>query len=154
MIRAETRVALWDFILPRLRVTESCILWTGFTRKGYGCMRPRALSFRPVSAHRIIYELMIGPIPDGLTIDHLCRVRNCVNVDHLEVVTNKENVLRGEGRTAINARKTICKRGHSLSGDNLYINSSGYRNCRQCKSLLGILNGYYKKTRALADSKE
>jgi hypothetical protein len=66
-------------------------------------------------AHRVIYEYLVGPIPDGLSIDHLCRVRHCVNPAHLEPVTHRENVLRGQAPTAVNGRKTRCKRGHEFN---------------------------------------
>jgi len=88
---------------------------------------------RYVRAHRYSYEAFVGPIPEGLTLDHLCRVRNCVNPEHLEPVSLKENLLRGDSSPAHNARKTHCMRGHALSGDNLYINpGTGYRACRTC----------------------
>jgi len=81
--------------------------------------------------HRVVWEAINGPIPNGLTIDHLCRVRNCINPGHLEVVTMRENILRGTGPTAINAKRTHCTHGHPLSGDNLY-SYRGNRNCREC----------------------
>ncbi len=65
--------------------------------------------------------MVVGQIPSGLTLDHLCRVRNCVNPAHLEPVTHRENTLRGDGVTAINARKTSCHRGHPFAGENLYV---------------------------------
>ena len=89
-----------------------CINWTGaLDRDGYGRTR-RGL------AHRVAYERQRGPIPDGLTIDHLCRNRSCVNVDHLEVVSRRENTMRGIAPTAINARKTYCKNGHPFDERN------------------------------------
>ncbi len=87
---------------------------------------------RQVVAHRVVYELLIGPVPDGLTLDHLCRNTMCVNPNHLEPVTSKENSLRGTNPFAENARKTHCQAGHPLSGDNLKINSQGNRMCRAC----------------------
>lgn len=79
------------------------------------------------------HELHKGPIPEGLVIDHLCRNRGCVNPDHLEAVTQRENILRGEGLAAANARKTHCPKGHPYSGENLYVvPSSGRRQCRIC----------------------
>lgn len=87
---------------------------------------------KDVLVHRKVYELLVGPIPDGMTIDHLCRNRKCCNPDHLEVVTMRENVLRGTGPTAEKYRQTHCIRGHLLSGDNLYITPQGRRECREC----------------------
>ena len=79
---------------------------------------------------------MYGPVPDGIEIDHLCRVRHCANPEHLEAVTPTENTMRGEGVGAKNARLTHCKHGHPLSGDNLYIvtRAGGKRRrvCRTC----------------------
>jgi len=90
-------------------------------------------------AHRFAHELLVGPIPPGLQCDHLCRNPGCVKViadehgpAHLELVTPKENCLRGESFAAINARKTHCPRGHPLDGDNLYRHPDGRRECREC----------------------
>ena len=84
-------------------------------------------------AHRVAYELEHGSIPDGYHIDHLCLNHSCVRPDHMELVSQRENTLRGTGPTAVNARKTHCPKGHPLSGDNLYIYpSTGGRACRTC----------------------
>lgn len=84
-----------------------------------------------VHAHRLAYEAVKGPIPAGLQIDHLCRVRNCVNPDHLEAVTQQENVRRG--RVGENTRsKTHCPQGHPYDEANTYRNPAGSRNCRTC----------------------
>lgn len=93
-------------------VTESgCWIWDSEVNKshGYGMF---LLNGKYVRAHRVSYELFKGPIPKGLHIDHLCRVKCCVNPDHLEAVTNRVNVLRGVGATAVNARKETCPYGH------------------------------------------
>lgn len=82
-------------------------------------------------AHRFAYEWLVGPIPDGLTLDHLCRNRACVNPAHLEPVLPRTNVLRGVGVTAHNAAKTHCKRGHPLTPENVYYRKGG-RQCRLC----------------------
>ena len=115
-----------------------CWLWTGsLGRDGYGRMRfPGAPSgASPVLAHRYVYEKLIGPIPAGLTLDHICRMRSCVNPAHLEPVTRRENVLRGVGITAMHARKMTCLNGHQLSGTNLvqgHLRRRGLRRCRIC----------------------
>jgi hypothetical protein len=111
---------------------DGCWLWTGFIwRSGYGCFwQEDGASTR---AHRFAYEHFVGPIPDGLVLDHLCRVRHCVNPDHLEPVTERENILRGESSAAESARRTHCVHGHPFSGDNLRIATSGQRVCRTCE---------------------
>ena len=90
----------------------------------------------PRFAHQWIYEQVIGTVPDGLELDHLCRTRNCVRPDHLEPVTHRENIVRSPiTPMGINARKTECDRGHPLSGDNLKIRPCGRRECRACARL-------------------
>lgn len=106
-----------------------CWLW-----KASKCARGYAQTTflgRRMMAHRAVYIFLKGPIPDGMTLDHLCRVRNCVNPGHLEPVTNKVNTLRGNNPCAQRARQTHCKRGHALSGDNLETDSFG-RHCKTC----------------------
>ncbi len=86
-----------------------------------------------VYAHRWAFEQFKGPIADGLQIDHLCRVRHCVNPDHLEAVSQRANILRGEATSAQRARQTHCKRGHRFDLANTYIRPAGHRNCRACR---------------------
>jgi hypothetical protein len=113
---------------------DGCWLWTGNTnRGGYGQTFQgfQALgTHKFVLAHRLMYELHKGPIPEGLQLDHLCRVRACVNPEHLEPVTNRENLMRSP--LTIVQVKSECIRGHPLSGDNLYWRKSGTRACRTC----------------------
>ncbi len=98
----------------------------------------------PHPAHAVAYEFIVGPIPKGLHIDHLCHTnsdceggptclhRRCVNPAHLEAVPPGVNTLRGNGPTAKNARKTHCLRGHPFDEENTYITPKGYRSCRAC----------------------
>lgn len=110
---------------------EGCWRWKGLMSKdGYGVT---TLNRRPYRAHRVAYTLMRGSIPTGLTIDHLCRNRACINPAHMEPVTMRENTLRGFGLTAIHARKTHCSNGHPFAGDNLRIHRRGYRTCMICR---------------------
>lgn len=88
-------------------------------------------------AHRAAYRAAKGPIPAGLTIDHLCHNPRCVNPDHLEAVTQAENNRRSNCSSARNSRKTHCKRGHPLNGDNVRFYKT-HRICRTCKHLNGV----------------
>lgn len=86
-----------------------------------------------IQVHRAMYEYFIGPIPDGLVVDHLCRTPACINPDHLEPVTQKENLDRGYGISAINGRKTHCIKGHEFTPETTTINKNrGDRVCRLC----------------------
>jgi len=114
--------------------TENCWNWTGWLRLGYGQFN---VGRRKFAAHRVAYELTVGPIPEGMQLDHLCRNTRCVNPAHLEPVTPVENTHRGTQPAADNARKTHCKNGHPLSGDNLQIVFNGRRRCRICHNTYG-----------------
>jgi hypothetical protein len=109
-----------------------CILWPGVKHNhGYGTL---TIEGKTVYAHRWVYEIALGPIPKGLELDHLCHVPACVNPWHLEPVTHRENMRRGFGPTAQNAKKTICKRGHPLSSEeaSVRVTKTGRRQCRRC----------------------
>jgi hypothetical protein len=112
---------------------DGCWLWTASCRpSGYGHF---ALTRdRGASAHRWAYEHLVGPIPDGLSLDHLCRVPRCVNPAHLEPVSARTNILRGIGVAAVNATKTHCPSGHAYVGTNIRI-YRGRRHCRACNRL-------------------
>jgi hypothetical protein len=110
-----------------------CLEWRSWVDNGgYGRI---TVSRRNYAAHRVAYEVANGPIPDGLTIDHLCRNRKCINPDHLEAVSMRENILRSDSPPSLNARKTHCSNGHPLAGDNLRkwnLNNGGQRVCLTC----------------------
>lgn len=107
-----------------------CLEWTGDRwSTGYGRF---SVNGKQVGVHRWLYERWVGPIPDGLVIDHLCRNIVCCNPEHLEPVTNAENVRRGVGPAAQNRLKTHCKYGHPFAGRNLGTDAFGRRICRAC----------------------
>lgn len=104
-----------------------CWEWTGSINfAGYGLFWTGE---RHLMAHRAVWKLLVGPINE--TLDHLCRVRHCVNPDHLDPVPQSVNVLRGYGPTAENARKTHCKYGHPFDDENTYFEGT-WRRCRAC----------------------
>jgi len=117
-----------DRILDKITYFDGCWEWTGsLDQNGYGMVRWQGPTRR---AHRVIYELVRGPIPDGMEIDHLCRNRCCVNPDHLEVVDHRTNTLRGETIVAKWAVRTHCHKCGSL----LEPKSRVRRFCRVCKN--------------------
>lgn len=110
---------------------NGCWTWGAAKIQGYGRFMH---NYKSVWAHRLSYECLIGPIPSGLQLDHLCRNRACVNPDHLEPISRHENILRGISPSAENARKTHCIYGHELKGENVYVRPSSpeKRECYQC----------------------
>jgi phage terminase large subunit-like protein len=119
----------WAYAQPN---RYGCWAWTGSINPlGYGSLR--LIEKRNKAAHLFAYELLIGPVPDGLVLDHLCQNRACCNPHHLEPVTRWENTRRGRNHIAANARKTHCMRGHALSGENVRVGARGRRSCRQCE---------------------
>lgn len=113
---------------------DDCWIWVSHkTPNGYGRV-PFNENGKSKSgiAHKMIFEAVNGPVPDGLQLDHLCRTRDCVNPAHLEIVTARENTIRGVGPTALNAAKTHCKRGHPLIPENLTPRSYK-RECKLCE---------------------
>lgn len=124
---APPEVRFWDYVDK----TESCWLWTGYVKTaGYGQFN--VCHGRTALAHRYSYELLVGPIPAGLTIDHLCKVRRCVNPDHMEPVTAGENALRGDGPAALAARRDTCGKGHPYTPQTTRIEDD-HRRCLTCR---------------------
>lgn len=126
--RSEREDAFWSRVVP----TGFCWEWTGYRLdSGYGRM---SFAGRMQVAHRIAYQILVGEIPNGLQLDHLCRNRGCVNPDHLEPVTAQENMRRGFSPTSVTVRDGVCKRGHSM--EDAYITTSAkgrpVRRCRKC----------------------
>lgn len=153
-------------------LAAKCVIWTAAEKdKGYGAFWDGTRTRR---AHQVSYELVIGPVPAGLQLDHLCRVRNCVAPAHLEAVTGEENRRRGllgvlaglEERPAARTRQRSrvrpqprCHRGHELSPENTYreppsaSHPQGRRRCRICRRAQDRLRpsgGYRMRTRATA----
>ena len=115
-------VRFWEKVEPR----GECWIWTAAQLRGYGRFH---FDGRNVRTHRLAYETLVGPIPPGLVLDHLCRVPACVNPAHLDPVTDRENSSRSP---IWNGNKIRCVRGHVRVNNNIYVNSRGERICRQC----------------------
>lgn len=123
----EDRVLLNTYFCP----FSGCWLWTGYTT-------PRGYSFIQVlgkkySVHRLMWVKEHGVIPPDKQIDHLCRNRNCINPDHLELVTSRENTMRGISFSAVNAKKTHCVHGHEFTPENVRPRKRGGRECLACR---------------------
>lgn len=109
---------------------NDCWLFAGsISSYGYGVIFHKG---KQLKAHRVMYEAVKGEIPEGLHIDHLCRVRACINPVHMEVVENVTNIMRGEAPSAQNARKTHCNEGHEFTSSNTHYRRNGWRICKQC----------------------
>lgn len=135
----------WDKVSPE--PMSGCWLWMGnlTAKEGLGYGRIRYLG-RMTLAHRLVFSVAKGEVPNGLELDHLCRVRGCVNPDHLEAVTKSVNQKRspiqvarmsrlGRARAALQLLATHCKKGHEFSAENVYIQSNGSRLCKECRRI-------------------
>lgn len=126
-MKIETRLSK---MRKRISKAGACWIYRGHTKQGYPIVRQNK-KFR--TAHRVFYELTVGPVASGLVLNHICRNRKCVNPKHLEQISNRKNILIGEGAGAKNARKVKCKHGHDFSKKNTYsAPGSSYRSCRKC----------------------
>ena len=122
--KTDQAILFWSHV----NKTDTCWIWTAYRDKdGYG-----RFGNPNIPAHRWAYQSLNGPIPNGLTLDHLCRVPACVNPAHLEPVSSRLNTLRGIGISANNATKTHCKNGHEFNATNTRITVDGTRRCRIC----------------------
>lgn len=129
---------------------NGCWIWQARDINQWGHAR-WMVGGKRVGVHRWAYERWIGSIPDGLVIDHLCRVPACVNLEHLEPVTQPENVMRAPTAvTTINAKKTHCIHGHAFEGSNLIWRKNGERPCRQCRACTNRRAREYQQRRRAA----
>jgi len=139
--------SLLDILEDKILIGDECWEWTAHTVDGYGKFQGHRGGIRTeIRAHRAVYELLVGPIPEGLELDHTCHNqdescaggptcphRRCVNPGHLTPKTTRDNVLSGRNFSAVNAAKTHCIRGHAYDAENTYTTPQGYRNCRACR---------------------
>lgn len=145
----DERIARW---LSRCATDENgCWIWPGAKANGgYGNVLTLNSDGEYVSRglHRVVYEHRVGPIPDGLDLDHLCRVPACCNPAHLEPVTHRENTLRGETVPAARSKITHCPQGHEYTAENTRLSKRGQRSCRTCKKVQD--NAYHARMRSCA----
>lgn len=120
----------YERLMARVVPDGECLLAPVNTDDGYFVVWDNSRKTM-VKGHRLVYEQERGPIPPGMTIDHLCRRRNCQRIEHLEVVTRKENTARGEGPSAQHSRKTHCPKGHPYNSENTRV-YKGRRYCIAC----------------------
>lgn len=137
--------------------TGDCWLWKGrdVTTNGYGrfTFRHGKYDQRRAMAHRWAWEEAYGPIPEGLTLDHLCRTPLCVRPTHMEPISMRENILRSDNPMAVNARKTECPQGHPYDETNTRRGGKGERLCRQCHNQKALA-AYHSKRAAAGKPRE
>jgi hypothetical protein len=134
--------------VDKLNGDAGCWLWTGFIRDGYGRFHINR-NETPRMAHRIAYTLCCGEIPNGMTLDHLCKVTHCVNPLHLEPVTLRENINRGNGISARNYAKLRCPKGHEYDG----LRKGNWRVCKKCRNASSNASYYRNRDKILTRQK-
>lgn len=124
-----TEERFWQYV--NKDAPQGCWEWTGGLSHGYGNFMARHEdgTYAQVQAHRFAYRLLVGPVPDGLVMDHLCRNKLCVRPLHLDPVTQRVNVQRGDAAVA----HAACGRGHPFDAENTYIAPNGIRACKTCR---------------------
>lgn len=122
---------LLDRLANKFLVGDGCWEWLGTPSTPYGSIM---IGGRSTPAHRVVYELLSGPIPPGLELDHLCRNTRCVRPAHLEPVTHQENARRGK-QGVLREPLSACPHGHLLDEVNTYVSPQGWRRCRRCRCL-------------------
>lgn len=135
----------------RVAITPGCWLWLGGrNNSGYGSFT--VSTHHREAAHRYAYRTLVGPIPDGLDLDHVrargCAHRHCVNPDHLQPVDRRTNALRGDGFSAVHASKTACAHGHPFTPENTYVylgRKYPRRTCRVCLREWGLARNARRK---------
>jgi hypothetical protein len=134
---------LENFFKKVNKIPDGCWLWIGSRSfNGYGNFN---VGGKTIGAHRISFEIHKGEIPEGLQIDHICKKRGCVRPDHLEVVTQRENLLRSNTVAFINSNKTHCPQGHQYTPENIYKKvSHGKVQGRKCKTCTDIFHHNYR----------
>lgn len=124
---------LADWLVSQTNVVGECWMWTG-ARNDHSDYGRITLRQEKVYVHRLSYELFVGPIPEGLTIDHICRNTGCLNPAHLRAVTQRDNTVKygKTGACAVNSRRTYCKNGHPFDSNNTRVRHNGHRQCKTC----------------------
>lgn len=126
-----------DRMADKFLVGDGCWEWTAVRNSfGYGVIHRLDAGSR--LAHRVLFEAMVGPVPDGMDLDHLCRNRGCVRPSHLEIVSRRVNIMRGEMPQILKERgqaKTHCPAGHSYADQERYRRKDGSRRCMECERI-------------------